>query len=520
MVVVETNYSPNTASTLSLIDKYRERASYSQTLSLLHFTASYYVDRKGTHKRRRDAVVRIFTKRKLSELTSDNNESYYRQSVLLNVPHDFPWVSEDVFKQYATWKKMNECHAISVITGLEMEHVDDEFEKEEDNMYVDAPDSFMLLARIGPNGIQNEVDLGLRSMDIEHEWTRSYSRYENPELLQCFLTRSRLDTEMESEAAIFQRVVPTIEQNAVLKTLNNQMSGQSRHRCVIVQGKAGTGKSTLIQAIVATLSNDNSLGPGSYKLLALTGAESVNINGQTIHSALRINGHFVELTGTSLTAFQEEFENIRYLLIDVFSMCGAQLMGKIERRCRQAMGNNEPFGGLCVYLFADIKQLPPVRDRTMYAKRTGGRYSNSLHDQGQLAYRHYFTKSQILQAAHRQIGIGADEDSFKIALDRLSFGKSTEIDWKLLMTRSTGVVPAREQRLFDDAIRIFTTKQKVLDYNLIRLRLLDHPVARVLAKHNCAAAARATWRPKPYIQAIDRCLCNSNTQSLDFSKVS
>lgn len=166
--------------------------------------------------------------------------------------------------------------------------------------------------------------------------------------------------------------------------------------------------------------------------------------------------------------------------------------GKIESRCKQAMGNNEPFGGLFVYLFGDIKQLPPVKDRPLYVKRTGGRYSYSLHDQGQLVFRHYFSKAHILQAAHRQIGTGGNEDNFKIALDRLSFGKSSENDWQIFMTRSTSAVPAQEQRLFEDAIWIFTTKQEVIDYNLIRLRTLDHLVAILLAKHNCSAAAKAT----------------------------
>jgi ABC-type phosphate/phosphonate transport system ATPase subunit len=57
------------------------------------------------------------------------------------------------------------------------------------------------------------------------------------------------------------------------------------HR-MIVQGTAGTGKSTLIKHITTTLTA--TLGNSSFMLLAPTGVAAYNVGGITIHSALRI----------------------------------------------------------------------------------------------------------------------------------------------------------------------------------------------------------------------------------------
>lgn len=476
----------------SLLEKYRTRPDQHKDKTLYEFTAKHYVTKTGCHTRRREAIVRIFPKLKLSVQSGDCNEAYYRQHVLLHSSHDLPWISEFEFKCSLTWHQMFLKLNIRLNSEMEIKPEPEEFEDEDGEIYVDVPDPFMLLARIGPKGLVNEVDLGLRSMDLENDWTSTYATYESPETFQSFLTRSKQDQDMEISEIKFPNVSFTPEQEEVLSTLESQIAGLSDQKCILVQGKAGTGKSTLIQAIVATLSANLHFGPSSYKLLAPTGAASVNINGQTIHSVLKISGNTNDLDGAALTSLQADFENVEVIIIDEFSMVGATLMGQLERRCKQAKGNKEPFGGLIVYLFGDIKQLPPVKDRTMYAKRKPGKYSSSLQDQGQYAFRRLFSKVHILKYTHRQLGTNKKDEEFRDALDRLSFGRSNDSDWKLFMSRSTSCVPAHEQIQFKDALHIFTTKQEVLDFNTHKLRTLDLPVARIVAKHNCQAANRAT----------------------------
>ena len=72
-----------------------------------------------------------------------------------------------------------------------------------------------------------------------------------------------------------------------IEYLNNGHQRENFRRSIIIQGKAGSGKSTLIQAIkskVCTNFNNKSI-----VIMAPTGAASSNINCQTIHSMLKIS---------------------------------------------------------------------------------------------------------------------------------------------------------------------------------------------------------------------------------------
>lgn len=55
---------------------------------------------------------------------------------------------------------------------------------------------------------------------------------------------------------------------------------------VIVQAKAGSGESTIIRKMVTKITEK--LGPGAVAVTAPTGAAAVNIDGETLHSLLRL----------------------------------------------------------------------------------------------------------------------------------------------------------------------------------------------------------------------------------------
>lgn len=112
---------------------------------------------------------------------------------------------------------------------------------------------------------------------------------------------------------------------------------------------------------------------GRYAVLAPTGAAASNIDGKTIHSSLRlpIGGELLPLAGENLRTFQLKFKDIRFIIIDEYSMIGLRMLHKIHLRLCEARGNNEePFGGFFVYLFGDLRQLPPVRDIAIYMDAT------------------------------------------------------------------------------------------------------------------------------------------------------
>ena len=126
---------------------------------------------------------------------------------------------------------------------------------------------------------------------------------------------------------------------------------------VFVTGRAGTGKSTLLQEFVARTSK-------SLVIAAPTGVAALTVGGQTIHSLFRLPIGLV----TDHTKFYPLSDDARVLLrridtvvIDEISMVRCDLLDALDRRLRATRGRKtEPFGGVQVVMFGDPYQLPPV----------------------------------------------------------------------------------------------------------------------------------------------------------------
>ena len=110
----------------------------------------------------------------------------------------------------------------------------------------------------------------------------------------------------------------------------------------------------------------------SFEVLAPTGAAAANVNGQTIHSFIKIpTGSFTELKGETLRNFQLQMEPIKFLIFDEYSMIGLRMLHKIKTRCYEGKGNSdETFCGIFVYFFGDLRILPPVKDISLYSEPT------------------------------------------------------------------------------------------------------------------------------------------------------
>ena len=148
---------------------------------------------------------------------------------------------------------------------------------------------------------------------------------------------------------------------------------------LIVNGVAGTGKSYLINSIRNLLQT-------SCAITTTTGKAAYSINGQTIHSLLKIpvgSKRKQELTGQALIRLQNNLQEINYIIIDEYSMLGQTTFGWIDRRCRQATGiTDNLFDSQSIILAGDCAQLPPVGDKPLYHCKP----SSSLGEQGYLAY--------------------------------------------------------------------------------------------------------------------------------------
>lgn len=138
------------------------------------------------------------------------------------------------------------------------------------------------------------------------------------------------------------------EQRAVYKLLEESTEN------LYVTGKAGTGKSVLLQYFVGNTSK-------RVVALAFTGVAALNIDGQTIHSFFKFG--FDVLNPNNITIdykTKEILRNIDTVVIDEASMVRVDLLEAIDAKLKLARSNSLPFGGVQIVLFGDLFQLPPV----------------------------------------------------------------------------------------------------------------------------------------------------------------
>ena len=144
---------------------------------------------------------------------------------------------------------------------------------------------------------------------------------------------------------------------------------------IFLTGKAGTGKTTLLQKIVKS----------TYKqtvIVAPTGIAALNAGGVTIHSFFQlpfggfipdfnINATFsehVKLESKSslmrhfrMNARQKAImQNLELLIIDEVSMLRADVLDAMDWTLRNVRKINSPFGGVQLLFIGDLLQLPPV----------------------------------------------------------------------------------------------------------------------------------------------------------------
>lgn len=121
-----------------------------------------------------------------------------------------------------------------------------------------------------------------------------------------------------------------------------------------VTGRAGTGKSTLLQLFKK----------GTKKktiTLAPTGIAALNVSGQTIHSFFRFPSRPLRSKDIRLLKSRKIYEMMEVLIIDEISMVRADLFDAMDQFLRlNRQKPNLPFGGIQIILFGDIFQLPPV----------------------------------------------------------------------------------------------------------------------------------------------------------------
>jgi ATP-dependent DNA helicase PIF1 len=226
---------------------------------------------------------------------------------------------------------------------------------------------------------------------------------------------------------------------------------------VFITGRAGTGKSTLLNHLAASTEKQ-------IAVCAPTGVAALNVGGQTIHSLFRLPMGLIGSLDLNHGPDQRKvLSAIDTLVIDEVSMVNADVMDAIDRALREARHRKrETFGGVQVIMFGDPYQLAPVPPRSLEEKTyLADRYaSNWFFDAA------VWTETPLrvieLTEIHRQ-----RDDAFKTMLNAVRHGTVTpELGAAL---NAAGARPAPEG---DDIITLATTNARVNAINKAALAKL------------------------------------------------
>lgn len=140
------------------------------------------------------------------------------------------------------------------------------------------------------------------------------------------------------------------------------------HRNIFLTGKAGTGKTTLLQEIIRTTHKN-------VAVVAPTGIAALNAGGVTIHSLFQLpfGGFIPDFSTPKFSEFvkletkqtlsrhfkmsglkKAVLRNLELLVIDEVSMLRADLLDAIAFMLQSVRKNNRSFGGVQVLFIGDL----------------------------------------------------------------------------------------------------------------------------------------------------------------------
>ena len=240
---------------------------------------------------------------------------------------------------------------------------------------------------------------------------------------------------------------------------------------MLVTGKAGTGKSFLLRALLEC-------SEGKTLPMAPTGVAALNINGVTIHSALgfrNLEGIDVDDINRSTLRLKKEKQSVLLaasrIVIDEASMIRSDTFEKMDRILQVVCKNGRPFGGKQIILFGDIFQLPPVvkgGEEFELIERFGG-----VHFFETLSYKQGRFAFVELSTNHRQ----EDDRPFFEILNRVRSGQASESDIDALNQRVIrGDEPAE-----NGTVRLFPKKKDAESFNNLVLSKINSAEHKFMA---------------------------------------
>lgn len=134
---------------------------------------------------------------------------------------------------------------------------------------------------------------------------------------------------------------------------------------IFITGKAGTGKSRIIETILNLCKTCDKLKSKVINVTATTGLSAISVSGTTIHSFAGVGTG--ELPKEYLLKrirgkehLKKRWTSADILIIDEVSMLSCDLFEKLEYIARTIRKTDAVFGGIQILLFGDFFQLPPI----------------------------------------------------------------------------------------------------------------------------------------------------------------
>lgn len=224
-----------------------------------------------------------------------------------------------------------------------------------------------------------------------------------------------------------------------------------------ITGRAGTGKSTLLQLFRKTSRK-------KIAVLAPTGIAALHVRGQTIHSFFGFPPRMLNQKDIEKRKNRKLYTSLDMIVIDEISMVRADLLDNIDYFLRINRENHLPFGGVQMIYFGDLFQLPPVVSTAFEREYFQTRYESP----------YFFSSDAVRQHPIRVIELHRiyrqEEKLFIQLLDNIRMATLEYEDFELLQTRC---VPLPEDQSF--YITLCTRNDLANRINEEELRAIDVP---------------------------------------------
>lgn len=166
--------------------------------------------------------------------------------------------------------------------------------------------------------------------------------------------------------------------------------------------------------------------------MAFTASAAKNINGETIHGALRMNPQAPgqPMSDSDLQKMRDKMKQTELIIIDEVSMLGTNLNHDIDECLNHITGkDNLPYGGLNMIFVGDLLQLKPITDNYIFQKaEIKGRCNNLAPNIWKVHARQYKLTEKMRSADDAVLGELADAT----AIDELTEAQKVMLKSRVL----------------------------------------------------------------------------------------